>query len=68
MVLITLTVMLVVADLANMNDAKIWKNDLKPWQIGTHPKVLGDSYPMSTNTTGLRSFSKIFASSCFGQK
>ena len=30
--------------------------------MGTHQKVLGESYPMNTNMTGFRRFSKIF---CF---
>ena len=35
---------------------------------GTHLKILSESYPMSTNMTGFRCFSKIFSSLCFGQK
>ena len=31
---------------------------LKPWQMGTHLRVLNESYPMNTNMTGLRWFSK----------
>ena len=34
----------------------------KPWHIGTHLRVLSESYPMDTNMTGFRWFSKIFAS------
>ena len=41
-------------------DAKIWENDMKPWHMGTHLRVLSESYPMNTNMTGLRCFSKIF--------
>ena len=33
---------------------------LKPWQLGTHRKVLSESFPMSTNMTGFRWFKKIF--------
>ena len=33
--------------------------------MGTHPRVLCESYPMNTNMTGFRWFSKIFASMCF---
>ena len=29
--------------------------------MGTHLRVLSESYPMNTNMTGLRWFSKIFA-------
>ena len=28
--------------------------------MGTHLRVLGESFPMSTNKTGFRGFSKIF--------
>ena len=36
--------------------------------MGTHLIVLSESYPVNTNMTGLRSFSKIFASLRFGRK
>ena len=32
--------------------------------MGTHLRVLSESYPMNTNMTGLQWFSKIFASFC----
>ena len=35
---------------------------LKPWHMGTHIRVLSESYPMNTNMTGFRWFSKIFVS------
>ena len=35
------------------------KKLLKPWQMGTHMRVLSESYPMNTNMTGFRWFSKI---------
>ena len=35
---------------------------MKPRLSGTHPRVLGESYPMNTNMIGLRWFSEIFAS------
>ena len=38
------------------------KKLLRPWQMGTHMRVLIESYPMNTNMTGYRWFSKIFAS------
>ena len=41
---------------------------LKPWQMGTHLRVLSESYPMDTNLTRFRCFSKIFASLCYGRK
>ena len=51
--------MLLVATLANAqwcwNPAK-W---LKPWQMGTHLRVLSESYPMNINITAFRWFSKI---------
>ena len=31
------------------------KNDWNPWHMGTHLKVLSESYPMNTNVTGFRS-------------
>ena len=53
--------MLLVANLAKY---KMLQKNLKlpkPWHMGTHLRVLGESYPMNTNMTGLRLFSKIFA-------
>ena len=32
---------------------------LKSWHMGTHLRVLSESYEMNTNMTGLRWFSKI---------
>ena len=39
----------------------------KPWQMGTHLRALRESYPMNTNITGFRWFSKIFESLCLGR-
>ena len=36
--------------------------------MGTHLRVLSESYPMNTNMIGFRWFSRIFASLCFGRK
>ena len=36
---------------------------LNPWHMGTHLRVLGETYPMNTNMTGFRIFSKIGVSS-----
>ena len=36
--------------------------------MGAHLRVLRESYPMDTNMTGFGWFSKIFTSTCFGQK
>ena len=33
--------------------------------MGTHMRILGESFPMSTNMTEFRWFSKIFATLCF---
>ena len=37
---------------------------LKPWHMGTHLKVLSESYPMNTNKTGFGWFSKKFPHPC----
>ena len=34
---------------------------LKPWHMGTHLRVLSESYPINTNMTGFRWFSYFFA-------
>ena len=61
-----LTLMLLVCPI--QINAKIPEKWLKPWQMGTHLRVLSKSVLMDTNKTGFRWFSKIFASLCFGQK
>ena len=33
----------------------------KPWQMGTHLRMLGESFPMSTKKTGFKRFSKMLA-------
>ena len=50
--------MLLVANLANKNDAKNTLKWLKPWHMGTHLRVLSESYPINTNMTGFRWFQK----------
>ena len=65
-----LTLLLLMNDFANTkieNDAKNLKKYLKPWHMGTHLRALRESYPMNTNMTGFRCFSKIFAFLRFGQ-
>ena len=58
--------MLLLANLANKKDAKnIFENVFKSWNIGTHLRVFGESFPMNTSMTGFRQFSKMFASLCF---
>ena len=62
-----LTLMLLVANFANTKSCK--KNpekSLKPWQMGTHLRVLREGYPMNTNKSGFQWFSKIFAFFCCG--
>ena len=50
------------------NGTKNPEKRLKPWHTVTHLRVLSESYPMNTNTTGLRWSIKFFASLCFGRK
>ena len=38
---------------------------LQPWHMGINLRVLSENYPMNTNMTGFRWFSKSFASLCF---
>ena len=38
---------------------------MKPWLMGTHLRVLGESFQMNTNMTGFIWLSKIFAFLCF---
>ena len=59
-----LTLMLLVANLANTKWWKKLRKWLKPWQMGTHMRVLSESYPMSTNMTGFRWFSEVFRNLC----
>ena len=54
--------MLLVANLDNIKLCKKPEKRLKPWHMGTHLRELCESYPMHTNMTGFRLFSKIL---CF---
>ena len=63
-----LTLTLLAVNLVNTKWCKNPEKWLKPWQMGTYLRVLSDSFPMNTNMTGLRWFSKFFASMCLGQK
>ena len=63
-----LTFVLLVAYLVNTKWCKESEKWLKPWQMGTHLRVLGKSYPMNTNMTGFWCLSKIFGSLGFGWK
>ena len=44
-----LTLMLLVANLANTKWSKKPEKWLKPWHMGTHLRVLSESYPTNTN-------------------
>ena len=57
--LLNLTLMLLVANLANTKLCKNPGKSLKSWHVGTHLRALLECYPMSTNKTGFRWFSKI---------
>ena len=65
---IDLTLMLLVADLANTKWCKNPEKWLKLWHMGTHLKALSESYPMNTNMIGFKCFSKFFESLCFERK
>ena len=62
-----LTLILLEANSTNTKECKKPEKSLKLWQMGSHLKVLSESFPMSTNMTGFRWFSKIFAFLCIGQ-
>ena len=44
-----------------LNDAKNPEKWLKPWQMGTHLRVLSESYPMNTNMIGFEDFLRFCA-------
>ena len=46
----------------NRNVTKKADKSLKPWHMGTHLRVLSESYPINTNMTKFRWFLKIFLS------
>ena len=48
-----LTLMLLLADFANIKWCKKPGKTLKPWHMGTHMKVLSESFLMNNNMTGL---------------
>ena len=50
--------MLLVANLTNTKWCKKSWKWLQPWHMGTHLRVLMESYPMNTNMTGLKWFTK----------
>ena len=57
-IVFSLTLVLLEANLANTKYSKNPEKSLKPWHIGTHLRVLREGYPMSTNMTDFRWFSK----------
>ena len=56
-----LTLMVLVAKLANTKLCKNPEISLKPLHVSAHQRVLHEGYPMSTNMTGFRWFLNIFA-------
>ena len=56
-----LTLILLVADLAYMKLCENPEKWPKPWQMGTHLRVLGEIFQMNTNMTGFGWFSNVFA-------
>ena len=59
--------LLVIGNLTNLiqNDAKHLKIT-KPWNMGTHLRVLSKSIPMDTNMNGFIWLSNSFKSLCIG--
>ena len=54
---LSLTLVLLIANLANTNDEKNTKNDRKMTEtlhMGTHLRVLSEGYPMNASMTGFR--------------
>ena len=66
-VLITL-MLLVTATLASIKRSKNLEKRSTPGHMGTHLRVLSESFQMNTNMTGFRWFCKIFASLSFRRK
>ena len=62
----SLTLMLLVANLANTKWCKTPVKWLKPWHMGAHLRVPSKSYPMNTNMTEIRWLKKIVAFLGFG--
>ena len=52
-----LILMLLLANFVSTEWCKIAVKWLKPWQMGTQPRVLSKSYPMNPNITGLSNLS-----------
>ena len=46
------------AILANTKDQGKNTKITEPWHMGTHLRVLSEGYPLNTNMTGFRCFSK----------
>ena len=59
-----LTLMLQVANLADTKSCKKPEKWPKLLQMGTHLRVLSESYPMSTNMTGFEYFFEFLKKNC----
>ena len=59
---LSLTLMLLVANLANTKCCKKPEKGLETWHMGTHLRVLNESFAVNTYMTGFRWFSKSFTS------
>ena len=59
--------MLLVDNFANTKRCKKPEKLLKPWQMGTYLRVLGESFQMNTKTTGFQWFFKNLAILWFGR-
>ena len=59
---LSLILMLLVANLANTKWCEKYEKWPKPWHMGTHLRVLDESFSMNINMTGIQWFSKILAS------
>ena len=55
-----INLVVLVANLAKTKWCKKPEKWLKPWQMGTHLRVLSKSFPMNTNMAVFRRFSEIF--------
>ena len=52
--------MLLMANLANTKRCKETEKSLKSWHVGTHVRVLSESFPMNTSMAGLVGFQRTF--------
>ena len=66
--MLSITNLPLVVNFSNTKSFKKPEKWLKPWHMVTHLRVFSESYPMNTNITEFRWFSKIFASLWFSTK